>query len=174
LYDPVGAEPAREWIELYYFGTTPLDLSQYKVGDEETVGSGEGMYRFPDGAQAAPGKIIVIANQATTFRDLYGYLPDYELSETLAEVPNMVKYSAWATGTIALSNSGDDVLLLGPLDQVWDALSWYDSSWAFSPPAPDIAEGHSLERRPATQDSNSAADWVDQPSPQPGLVDAGK
>ncbi len=38
LYDAVGTEPDKEWIEIYNAGASAIDLSNYKVGDEETPG----------------------------------------------------------------------------------------------------------------------------------------
>ncbi len=33
LYNPVGVDPAPEWIELYNRGSEPLDLAAYKIGE---------------------------------------------------------------------------------------------------------------------------------------------
>jgi hypothetical protein len=91
------------------------------------MGQGEGMYQFPGGARLDSGGVIVIANQAVEFEVNFGFKPHYELVESDSEVPNLTKYSAWATGNIALSNTGDDVLVLNASDSVVDALSWGDS-----------------------------------------------
>lgn len=168
-YDAVGVEPNGEWIEIYNLSPTSINLAPYKIGDEETQGSGEGMYQFPSAATIASGQVIVIANRATTFAANYGFNPDYELINSSTGVPDLVKYSSWANGAISLSNSSDEVLLLNGSDSRVDAVSWV-STFAFNPAAPDVAEGHSLERSPATQDSDSAADWTDQATPQPGQV----
>lgn len=170
LYDPADSEPGYEWIELIHLGTTTLDLSAYKVGDEETAGGGEGMYQFPAGSSAAPEQVVLIANRAADFALAYGFNPDYEVVETVAEVPNLVKYTAWASGSVSLANSGDDVLILDGADNLVDALSWGSSTFAFNPSAPDVAQGHSLERNPANADTDSAADWADQADPTPGSV----
>ncbi len=170
LYDPETSEPANEWIELLHLGTTTLDLTSYKVGDEETADGGEGMYQFPAGSSAAPGQVLLIANRAVDFAAVYGFNPDYELVETTPDVPNMVKYTAWAGGSVSLANGGDDVLILDGADSLVDAVSWGSSTFAFDPSAPDVAEGHSLERNPADHDSDSAADWMDQPNPTPGSI----
>jgi hypothetical protein len=170
MYDPSGDDPAGEWIEIYNPTSHSLDLSVYKLGDEETMGGGEGMFQFPAGAELGPGEVIVVANQAIAFEVRWGFKPEYELSASDPAVPDMIKYTPWSTGSLALSNSGDDVLLLDGTDGLVDALSWDNSSWAFEPPAPDVVEDHSLERIPADVDTNSAADWTDQASPQPGLV----
>ena len=169
-YDPSGTEPGSEWIELYNLGGTTLDLSTYKLGDEETFGGGEGMYIFPSGFTMAPGQVVVIANKAADYFALFGTKPDLEFVESDATVPNMTKYSAWASGSVALSNSGDEVLLLDGNDALVDAVSWGSSTFAFNPAAPDVPDGHSLERNPADNDTDSAADWIDQATPNPGSV----
>lgn len=170
-YDAVGIEPDGEWIELYNLSASSINLAPYKVGDEETRGGGEGMYQFPAGATAGPGQVLVVANKATVFLSTYGFNPTYELVNSSAAVPDMVKYSSWATGSLSLSNSSDEVLLLDGADAQTDAMSWV-STFAFNPAAPDVAEGHSLERSPATQDTDSAADWLNQATPAPGQVTA--
>lgn len=170
LYDSLSIEPASEWIELYNPSTLPLDLSAYKLGDEETQGGSEGMYIFPAGAVISPSQVIVVAYSGLVYSQTYGTLPNYELTETLPQVLNLTKYTAWSSGSLALGNTGDEVLLLGAADTVIDALSWGDSVWAFDPSAPDVAAGHSLERYLPWQDTNTAADWRDQPVPSPGML----
>jgi len=123
---------------------------------------------FPPGSSLAPGGVIVIANQAANFLLEFGVNPDFELVESDPGVPNMVKYLAWAAGSITLANTGDEILILDGNDTLLDAVSWGTSVWAFDPAVPGVAAGHSIERFPAAQDSNSALDWRDQPVPSPG------
>lgn len=170
LYDSLGSEPASEWIELYNPGALTIDLSTYKLGDEETPGGSEGMYIFPAGAVISPSQVILVAYSGLVFSQTYGTLPDYELTETLPQVPNLTKYTAWSSGSLALGNTGDEVLMLNSTDAPGDALSWGDSVWAFDPAAPDVAAGHSLERYLPWQDTNTAADWRDQSAPSPGIL----
>jgi hypothetical protein len=169
LYDPTNSdEPAGEWLEIYNFGDHIVNLACVKVGDEETAGGGEGMLRFPAGATLSPRGVIVVANKATTFTNSYGFKPDYEMVFSDEAVPTMVKYDSWSNGTFGLNNSGDEVLLLDGDDQVVDIVSWGNSKAAFDPPVKPVKEGHSIERYPVNQDSDSAADWRDQPLPNPG------
>lgn len=170
LYDPAGLEPEGEWLEIYNDGPQDVNLEGYKVGDEEQLGDGEGMARFPDGASISAGQVIVIANSAQAFFSTYGFRPDYEISDSDTSVPNLLPYRDWSGGSVNLSNAGDDVLILDANDQVIDALSWGTSDWAFAPSNPGVEEGHSLERNPAYQDTNSAVDWVESSSPEPGSV----
>lgn len=170
VYDPAGSDPAGEWLEVYNPQTEPIDLSNFKIGDEETPLGGEGMYRFPTGALILPAQTLVIANEAAQFYTIYGLLPDLELKDTHPAVPQMLRYTAWASGEMNLSDSGDEVLLLDGQDYLVDALSWGSSVFAFSPSASPVSQGHSLERYPPDQDTDTAADWREQPQPLPGQV----
>jgi hypothetical protein len=169
LADPAGvADPDGEWLEVYNAGSSTANLSGFKIGDEETRGGGEGMQSFPGEASLPAGQAVVIAHRASVFLNAYGYPPDYELIDSLPSVPDMLNYSEWASGAVNFANSGDEALLLGPADQVVDALSYGSSTVIFNPPAPAASEGYSLERMPAWQDSDSAADWFEQRYPSPG------
>jgi hypothetical protein len=165
-----GTDQLEEWIELYNRSAVTISLSGYKIGDEESRGGREGMYEFPADASLGPHGTLVIAHSAKIFITKYGFRPDFELGETDFNVPNLVSYVAWASGTVSLGNLGDEVLLLDSNDQVADTLSWGDSNWAFEPPCPGVAMEHSLERRPANIDTDSAGDWIDQSLPNPGHV----
>ena len=81
LYDPSGDDPAGEWVEIYNTGENNALLADYRLGDEETQGAGEGMYFFPEGVVLFSGEIIVIANQSIAFETLYGFKPDFEISD---------------------------------------------------------------------------------------------
>jgi hypothetical protein len=170
VYNPSGEEPAGEWVELFNRGSESLNLVVYKIGDSETQGDGEGMYHFPKGAIIQPGQVIVVANQARLFFEVFGFSPDYELLDSDPSVPKMTKYRDWASGSLNLSNSGDEVLILDQDNEVIDSVSWGNSTFAFDPALP-LVDGHSYERRPADSDRNVASDWYDQPEPQPGVVD---
>ena len=171
LYDSVGPEPEEEWFEIYNPGSSAIDLSSFKIGDEETSGGNEGMYKFPEGARIVSGGVIVIAVQASSFQAGYGLDPDFEVVDSDAAIPNLEKYTRWASGTIYLSNTGDEVLLLDGTDSLVDVVSWGSSIFAFSPSVKLAGSGHSLERFPANMDTNMAGDWREQASPGPGSVD---
>ena len=170
-YDAQVGEPEGEWLELYNAGTGVIDLSAYKIGDAEFPGDdAEGMLRFPPGSTCAPGQVVIIANQASVFRGLFGINPDYELQDSDPSIPDMEKYLPWSGGNLSLSNGGDEVQLLDGFDLQIDVLGWGESPFAFDPPLPIVAQGHSVERYPASQDTDSASDWVGQPAPNPGTV----
>lgn len=171
LFNPSGDEPEAEWIEVYNYGLTEINLYNFKIGDSETLGDFEGMYLFPPSAKISSGGVILIANESATFKELYGFKPDYEVNNTDLNVPDLVKDLKSAHGSMSLSNSGDEVILISLTESYIDMVSWGSSHYAFSPSVPIVPDGYSIERYPPHVDTNSARDWRDQYSPSPGYVD---
>lgn len=169
-YDPPGRDEVGEWVELVHLGDEPLSLAGYKIGDEEQLGHGEGMFRFPDDVIAAPGQVIVIARNAPAFRARFGSNPDLEFYNGDPTVPDMHPYLPWGTGELFLANDGDELLLIGPDNVILDAVNWGDSSYFFTPSVRALRTGQSLARSPAYCDRDSAADWVTVDTPAPGTV----
>ncbi len=170
FYDTPGDDQVEEWIEVANVGTAVLDISDYKIGDEETASDNEGMRRFPEGTNLQPGQVMVIAQTATGFEPLFGRLPDYELSDSHPDVPDMRPYLSWATGDIALANSGDELVLLNNDNRYVDVINYGESSRFFSPAIGDVLTNQSIERVPAACDTDTAADWQPQREPTPGVV----
>jgi hypothetical protein len=131
MYD-VDDEPEEEWIEIYNSSSQTIDLSAFKVGDEETAGASEGMVQFPLGSEIASQGVIVVANRGDAFFNIYGFSPDFEIHDTTPNIPDMIPYSIWGGANLQMSNSGDEVLLLDGNDNLVDALSWGNSTWAFN------------------------------------------
>jgi len=168
IADPVGSEPVDEWIEIYNADVTNLNLQDFKIGDEEQEGGDEGMLRFPVGAVVPAGQAIVIANDASAFYARYDFYPDYEMTSSIYDVPDLQPYTTWGTSSLNLSNSGDELLLLDGRDDLIDAISYGSSTVFLDPSIPAAPEGSSLERYPADQDRNMASDWRVQSEPNPG------
>ncbi|MBK8987313.1 MAG: lamin tail domain-containing protein [Chloroflexi bacterium] len=168
-YNTPGDDSREEWLELANVGTAVIDLSDYKIGDEETVGGSEGMARFPEGASIAPGQALVVAQTAVGFRALFGHNPDFEIQDTDPTVPNMRTFLVWASGGLALANDGDEVLLVQKT-AVRDSLNYGSSTTFFRPAIAGVFTGHSIERVPADCDTNSAADWLPRETPTPGQL----
>ena len=68
-----------------------INLGSHKIGDSETRGDPEGMYRFPAGSIIKPGQVVVIANQGLLFSQVHGFQPDYELLDSDQTILDMVK-----------------------------------------------------------------------------------
>jgi Lamin Tail Domain len=179
LYNEVGGDTNGEWIEIFNTGPGTVDLSNYKVGDEETMnppqpGESGGMWQFPAGAMIAPGEVQIVGVGANRFNTVYGFNPTYEVVDTDPLIPNMTHYVAWSdnpSDPINMSNTNDQALLLDGSDTIADALSW-GNTFAFNPALDPDAEvdGQTYERRNAFRDTNTAADWqLGNPS-SPGTV----
>lgn len=169
-YHTPGNDELEEWVELANLGTAAIDLSNYKLGDAATPGGAEGMLQFPAGSRLEAGQVIVVAQTATGFAATFDALPDYEVTDSDAAVPDMVKYTAWSTGDFRLSNLRDEVLLLGPDDEIVDAMNYGESAAFFDPAVGPALNGQSLERIPVNCDSDTATDWQPQTDPTPGIV----
>ena len=171
LVNPAGDEPGCEWIEIHNLESDTIALSGVRVGDAFHRGDREGMAVFPPGSSLPPGEVLVVAHQAACFRSVYHVLPDYELRETLAQVPALESDTGWSSGSTALSNRGDEVLLLDPWYRVLDLLVYGKTdNPAFDPPVPPPREGCSLERYPPGMDRDQAGDWREAEHPSPGRL----
>lgn len=158
-------EPGDEWIEIYNLSSNDIALDNYKIGDEETQGGGEGMAQFPAGSVISAGTCKVIANRADSFYALYGFYPDFEFSPSVNEVPDMIPYTSWATGDVNLSNNGDQVLILDQNDQVVDVVVYGNATYPDVTPHPGVSEGSSIERCPAWVDTDDcSADFYEVPN----------
>lgn len=164
-FNEVGSDTTGEWIEIYNTGPSAIDLSNYKIGDEETSGATsltEAMYQFPAGAMINPGEVQVVAVSAARFQTVYGFLPTYETAGADVSVPDLTIYSAWDPdgGQINMSNSNDQAFILDRSDAIVDRASWGNTN-AFDP-AINISgniDGQSVERIDPTVDTDTAADW---------------
>lgn len=170
FYNAPGRESEQEWLEIANLGSTEVDLSGYKIGDEEDEGGLEGMSQFPEGAVLPAGAVAVIAQNSLGFAALFGRPADYELNDSDPAVPDMRPHPAWATGNMALSNEGDEITLLDGNDQIADLMSYGDSQQAFIPAASGVFVGQSVARVPAGCDTDTAADWQPQLAPNPGDI----
>jgi hypothetical protein len=165
LFNEVGSTADGEWIEIFNDTPSAIDLSNYKIGDEETSGqtsATEAVFKFPAGASIAPGEVQVISGAATRFFTVYGFLPTYETTSTDATVPDMLAYPAWDPdgGILNMSNSNDQAVLIDPTDTIVDSASW-GNTFSFNP-AVDITgniDGQSIYRPDPYTDTNTASDW---------------
>jgi hypothetical protein len=165
LFNEVGSTADGEWIEIFNNTGATIDLSNYKIGDEETNGgtsATEALFQFPAGASIAPGQVQVVSGGATRFFTVYGFNPTYETASTDPTVPDMAIYSAWDPdgGIMNMSNTNDQAVLVDPTDTIIDAASW-GNTFAFNP-AVDITgnvDGQSIYRANPYSDTNTASDW---------------
>jgi hypothetical protein len=172
----VNPTTSGEWIEVVNRTPVTLPLERFKLGDEETPDGSERMAAFPAGATVLPAAAVTVAASAGAFGAAYAMLPSFEWTATDPAVPDMVTYLPWtAGGTIALSNSGDEVLLLDGWDTVLDVLVYGSGAYAGVVPfATAPSAGYSLERTFVSDDTDDcSADFFHVASPTPGVPGSG-
>lgn len=174
-YDTIGDDNIEEWVEIFNPTNTTIDLGAYKIGDEETSGGNEGMYSFPIDSKIQSHEKLVIAKNALGFYALYGKYPDFEITTTddnvsdFSQTLDMTKYSTWASGSLSLTNSGDEILLLDEVNNIVDAVVFESGNLNGVIAHPGVAIGDSIERYPIDADTdNCAVDFRDNKVPSPG------
>ena len=131
-----------EFIVLANTGSASFDVTGYMVGDAEVPGDGEGMYVLPDGAVVEGGALYVLARNAAGFAERFGRLPAAEFEASREDVPDLRRVTRLGKGKLALSDGGDEVLLLDPAGKLADAVAYGNAAYAalklagvFDPPA---------------------------------------
>ena len=150
LYDPSGSEPAAEFIEIRNTSGLPVNLSGYALGDEETIGGGEGMYTIPvDTIETLPDSFLVVARDGSVFESTYGWFPHFEMSSS-SPAPDMETFLDWANGGMSLGNSGDEILLIDSCLTVVDVVCWESGGWPgiLTSPTLNATNGKSIDREP--------------------------
>jgi hypothetical protein len=103
FYDTPGTDSVEEWIELYNNSLVTVDLSGWKITDNNGSGS---TYTIPLGYTIAPGTYFTIAVDSTGFTVLYGYAADL-----YGYIPG-------------LNNDGDALILANKSGVQMDAAAW--------------------------------------------------
>jgi hypothetical protein len=166
----VGSDVTGEWIEIFNTGGSALDLTDYKIGDEETSGATsttEALWRFPAGASIPAAGVQIVAVSATRFFTVYGFNPTYEVNSTDPAVPDMLAYPSWDPDGLAINmaNTNDQAVIVDSTDTIVDAASW-GNTFAFDPSLPQpVLDGQSWERKNVYIDTDTADDWKLGPDP---------
>lgn len=165
VYNEVGSDTTGEWIEIYNSGPAPVDISNFKFGDEETAGGDTesgGMWQFPENTLMPSGGVWVVTVSGARFQTVYGFSADFELTGTDTNAADMRPYLAWVNPAENnnMANANDQAILLDGADAIADAVSW-GNTFAFDPGLdPDAeADGQSYERKNANIDTDTADDW---------------
>ena len=175
IFCPGAMTGVDEWVQIYNPTAMTVSLGSYKIGDEETQGGAgfavDGMWRFPSTAAIAPGQKINIAGTFAGFCNRFGYDPDFAFFDGVDGVNRMSPYLGWTTAvTLTLANSGDEVLLLGPNDQLVDGVAWGTGSLPGNVSCAAIVPPPyaSLDRTPIWKDTDSCpGDFVANPAALP-------
>jgi len=150
-----------EFIRIHNPTADPIKIGGWQINDFE------GAITFPALAGMGVGDCLYLAYNATAFYDETLRRADFEYGVDSDSTPNMVKTS----GTIKLSNDGDEVVLMDEKGEIIDVVIYGSSDpdavagWTGAP-VEDVREGVILERdRDETtgryKDTDSAEDWDD-------------
>ena len=125
-----------EFIELFNAGSTSVSLNGVQIG-----GFADEAYTFSNGLNLAPGQRIVVARNPVVFQSVYG---------------TGVNLAPTGYSDRSLSNSGEQVTLLGPAGEELQDFAYSDLS-----PWPGAADGNgaSLEIVDPLGDPESPANW---------------
>jgi hypothetical protein len=116
-----------EFVVLLNVSAAPLDLSGWRVGDAEVPGDGEGIHAMPDGLLLAPNDLFVIGRNGVDFQAQWGVWPDAQFENSDAPIPTLARVRELATGSFALNDSGDEVVLLDPSGRLADVVVYGNS-----------------------------------------------
>jgi len=145
FYDTPGTDSVEEWIELYNNSPVDVNISGWKITDNNGDGS---TYTIPQGTTIASGTYFTIAVNSTGFTDLYGYEADL-----YGVLPGM-------------NNDGDALVLRNKSGTDMDAVGWeggYNGNlpdgWG-STTNPSASTGETIVRSDPTVDYDSYSDWT--------------
>jgi hypothetical protein len=149
-YDPVqgGVDVAFEWLELLNRTGGMVDLTGWKIADNQGVD-------YLPSLLLAPDEFAVVAAGS----GFYDNFPNFT---------GEIVYVADGSIGNGLNNDGDCLSLVDHTDRVIDALSYGDNTAMMLPSCLDVSAGHSLERQPAGLDTDMAGDFIDNGAPSPG------
>lgn len=167
LYDGYELNDADEAVRLRNVSNGTVGMGQWQLSD------GTSTVTLPAGATLGAGEAIWLARNSTSFSRQFGFLPDYEVTDSNAGVPDLP--GTWP----GFANAGDEVILRDENGTILDCLVYKSGAgsvcagqWSGAALEPYRVtgvfgeEGQILYRRrdQATglpvADTNAAGDWA--------------
>ena len=142
-----------EWVELYNGSAETVDLSGWKLADNNASDA------LPEGTLLPAGEFLIITATSSTA----GFWPDIPEDVEIIVLGSLIGNSLAAGGDVVLLRDDEDTLV--------DAVSWGSNTTAFDPSVPGVTQGESVARILLTVDTDTAADWEERGIPSPGLAD---
>lgn len=152
-YDPDDdhGDANDEWIELYNSCSYAVNLKNFYLEDKN------GQEVIHSNYIISSGQFVVIAANAST----WSYWPLIPNNATKIALGGIKLFSG-------MSNTDDWLALYDSSDNLLDVVAWGGGIAMFSPPVPDVDKGHSIARIVKGVDTDTASDWEDLASPNPG------
>ena len=140
-----------EWVELFNKRNFPINISGWKITDKNNPDT------IPDVTIPANGYAVIVTNNTTV-----SGIPGSAITITLLD------------GDIGegngLQENGDVVGLLNSSNVIIDQMSYGNNHSVFSSPPDEPIAGKTLARHPNGDDTNTAADWVNNSTPSVGVT----
>jgi hypothetical protein len=137
-----GTDAAYEWVELYNTCNETVKLAGWDIRDN-------GGYDLIPLLNISPHGFVIIAASENFSANFLNYLGE-------------IGYIADGVIGNGLGNNGDRLIIKDSLGTVIDEFSYGDDESITSAPHKKVAEGHSMERRPA------GGEFIDNAEPTPG------
>jgi len=137
MYNPDSTMGGGDWFELHNYGSTALDVSDWKVKDSEWYHE----FKIPTGTVIPADDYLVLADDINSFQQAY---PD---------VVNVI-----GSMNFGLNNNSDVIELYDAKNQLYSSLTYHDTL-----PWRKCADGwgRSLELAANGADENDPASWFD-------------
>ena len=149
-YNPPGTgsnEQQREWIELYNYGTSDADLTDWQISDEGAIDDlgliGGGTILVPAGGYA-----LISGNPTGIYTDSNYYKDDID---TAVPAPIQIQVDDEWIGTRMADNS-ETITLIDSAGNPVDSVTYFDS-WGGD------GNGDTVERKDPQGPSNDASNW---------------
>lgn len=144
MYNPAGPdgvtppEPIGEWVEIYNSGDQAMDVSGWKLDDEDSGAFGA----IADGSMLLPGEVAVIANKAAEFNQSWGM--GIKVFET-----------AWQSLANSASATNEVLVLLDGTDALVDMANYEagTNDW------PTSTNGRSIYLKDVSLDNDLGINW---------------
>ncbi len=148
MFDPAGAEPRSEWIEVFNRGTVVADLSGWTFDDEDTSNWGA----IPAGTLVQPGGSAVIYSSFFGFNTDTFFRNEWNVP---ANVP--VAGIFWGVLDAAPTTTNEMLILLDAGKQIVDSL--IDTTLPPLPSFPAGTNGFSIYLANPLQNNNDGSNW---------------
>ncbi|NJN81869.1 MAG: lamin tail domain-containing protein [Caldilineaceae bacterium] len=139
-----------EYVVLHNRGNTAISLQGWSLGDAEAPADGEGIYALPADKYVPAFGLYIVARNGVAFRERWGRDPDAEFEENDPAILTLQRRRDLASGTWALNDGGDEVVLLDPLSRVADVIAFGAGAYQTLgvSGALEAERGNSLQRVP--------------------------